>query len=231
MSIRLNVNDLHALARQFRYSHEQISDLMRLLNRHLQVLLSSVTTAKTSDIDQSQTEMEHELKGYLHTLDDLEHLLSHTEVQMMKTDQMLAEMLYQCGGYLADYPPIMSFLASKCPTVGFTLTASLLSEPLALLKQLRENGLSGLFLRGRVLYFQLDEQGRNQLWAVRRLLSSSITDNMCLLAYNQTVGGSLSRTVLAFASIKTKAAASDVKRFPISRRHGGHLQREDTTKP
>lgn len=90
MAIRLNVHDLHALARQFRHSHQQISDLMHRLNRHLQVLLSSVTAAKTSAIDQAQTDMEHEIKGYLHTLDDLEHLLSHTEARMIKTDQLLA---------------------------------------------------------------------------------------------------------------------------------------------
>lgn len=91
MTIRLNINDLHALARQFRYSHQRISDLIRLLNRHFHVLFSSVKTARTCGIDQAQSEMEHELKGFLHTLDDLQHLLHFTEIRMKKTDQMLAE--------------------------------------------------------------------------------------------------------------------------------------------
>ncbi|MCY9402385.1 hypothetical protein MOF38_21795, partial [Bacillus haynesii] len=89
MTIRLNINDLHALARQFRYSHQRISDLIHLLNRHFHVLFSSVKTARTYGIDQAQSEMEHELKGFLHTLDDLQHLLHFTEIRMKKTDQML----------------------------------------------------------------------------------------------------------------------------------------------
>ncbi|MEC3606796.1 WXG100 family type VII secretion target [Bacillus glycinifermentans] len=212
MTIRLNVHDLHALARQFRHSHQQISDLMHCLNRHLQVLLSSVTAAKTSAIDQAQTDMEHEIKGYLHTLDDLEHLLSHTEARMIKTDQMLAARLFQSGGHLTGYPPIISLLASVRPSGSFRLTASLLSEPLVLMKQLKENGLSGLFFKDRSTpYFQFDEQGKKQLWSVRRLLSRKVTGNLCLIAYGQIAGSPLSRTVFTFANVKTKAGISDIK--------------------
>ncbi|MEK5097141.1 WXG100 family type VII secretion target [Bacillus sp. FSL W8-0848] len=233
MTIRLNVNDLHALARQFRRSHQQISDLMHRLNRHLQVLLSSLTAAQTSAIDQAQTEMEHEIKGYLLTLDDLEHLLSHTEARMIKTDQMLAARLFQSGGHLTGYPPIMSLLASVRPSGSFRLTASLLSEPLVLMKQLTENGLSGLFFKDRAApYFQFDDQGKKQLWSVRRLLSREVAGNLCLIAYGQIAGSPLSRTVFTFANVKAKAGISDVKtvRLPdssyIPAANLGDLERE-----
>ncbi|MED2978258.1 hypothetical protein P4284_16340 [Bacillus swezeyi] len=213
MSIRLNVNDLHALARQFLHSHQKISDLMHLLHRHLHVLLSSVKAAKTSDIDQAQTEMEYELKGFLHTLDDLEHLLRYTETHMKKTDQMLADRLFQNGGHLAGYPPIMSFLAaSKSSADGFKMTASLLSEPLILMKQLKENGLSGLFMGNRTaLYIQFDDHGKERLWSVRRLLSRNIAGNLCLLAYQQVAKGPLSYTAFTFAKKAAVAALSDLK--------------------
>jgi hypothetical protein len=92
--------------------------------------------------------MEHELNGFLHTLDDLQHLLHFTEIRMKKTDQMLAEKLFQSGGRLAGYLPIMSFLAAaKCSPDSYRLTAPPLSEPLALMKQIKQNGLSGLFTK------------------------------------------------------------------------------------
>ncbi|MFN2745912.1 MULTISPECIES: hypothetical protein [Bacillus] len=212
MSIRLNVHDLHALSRQFRHSHQKISDLMLLLHRHLHVLLSSVSAAKISEIDQAQSEMEHELKGFLHTLDDLEHLLRHTEIRMKKTDQMLAARLFQSGGHLAGYPHIMSFLAaSKHSADNFKMTASLTCEPLILLKQLKENGLSGLFTGKRTAsYVQFDDRGKRQLWSVRRLLSRKIARNLCLLAYQQAAKGPLSYTGSAFSRKAAEADASDL---------------------
>ena len=98
MTIRLNINDLHALARQFRYSHQRISDLIRLLNRHFHVLFSSVKTARTCGIDQAQSEMEHELKGFLHTLDDLQHLLHFTEIRMKRPIRCLRRSSFTAAG-------------------------------------------------------------------------------------------------------------------------------------
>lgn len=218
MTIRLNINDLHALARQFRYSHQRISDLINLLNRHFHVLFSSVKTARTYGIDQAQSEMEYELNGFLHTLDDLQHLLHFTEIRMKKTDQMLAEKLFQSGGRLAGYLPIMSFLAAaKCSPDSYRLTAPPLSEPLALMKQIKQNGLSGLFTKKRAAaYIQLDEEGQQQLWSARRMISRTIADNLCLLAYQQIAKGPLSLTVFLFGK-KAEADAADVKTVCLSK--------------
>lgn len=98
MTIRLNINDLHALARQFRYSHQRISDLINLLNRHFHVLFSSVKAASTYGIDQAQSEMEHELNGFLHTLDDLQHLLHFTEIRMKRPIKCLQRSSYRAAG-------------------------------------------------------------------------------------------------------------------------------------
>ncbi|MBW4885559.1 MAG: hypothetical protein KZY76_07935 [Bacillus sp. (in: Bacteria)] len=218
MTIRLNINDLHALARQFRYSHQRISDLINLLNRHFHVLFSSVKAARTYGIDQAQSEMEHELNGFLHTLDDLQHLLHFTEIRMKKTDQMLAEKLLQSGGRLAGYLPIMSFLAAaKCSPDSYRLTAPPLSEPLALMKQIKQNGLSGLFTKKRAAaYIQLDEEGQQQLWSARRMISRTIADNLCLLAYQQIAKGPLSLTVFLFGK-KAEADAADIKIVCLSK--------------
>ncbi|MDI5790847.1 hypothetical protein PO124_27885 [Bacillus licheniformis] len=52
---------------------------------------------------------------------------------------MLAEKLFHSGGHLAGYLPIMSSLAAaKCSPGSYKLTAPPLSEPLALMKQIKQ---------------------------------------------------------------------------------------------
>ena len=64
--------------------------------------------------------------------------------------------------------------------------------------------------RGSGKYIQLDEEGQQQLWSARRMISRTIADNLCLLAYQQIAKGPLSLTVFLFGK-KAEADAADIK--------------------
>ncbi|XBO87081.1 hypothetical protein AAGG52_08765 [Bacillus licheniformis] len=115
--------------------------------------------------------------------------------------------------------------AAKCSSDSYRLTAPPLSEPLALMKQIKQNGLSGFFTKKRAAaYIQFDEEGQQRLWSARRMISRTIADNLCLLAYQQIAKGPLSLTVLLFAKKRKQMRQMSkpfvfqkTKRFPLPR--------------